>query len=150
MRCNTTYSTVFDYTQVQHGSAQCVVCSPQRIDLIAWVLHQVTHSVTLSLRYNRNVKIISHDMNSNELKAAKRRIYRQRQKTEDQRQILRYVCTNFSWDSSACIVQYCTESVRDNMWCSWCVHYDVYSFQALLVYTAKLWLLHIAILRKIN
>jgi hypothetical protein len=30
-------------------------------------------------------------MYSNELKAAKRRIYRQRQKTEEQRQILRYV-----------------------------------------------------------
>jgi hypothetical protein len=32
-------------------------------------------------------------MNSNELKAAKRRIYRQRQKTEEHRQILRYVLT---------------------------------------------------------
>jgi chemotaxis methyl-accepting protein methylase len=41
----------------------------------------------------RHVQLTTYDVNSNELKAAKRRIYRQRQKTEEHRQILRYVLT---------------------------------------------------------
>jgi nitrogen fixation/metabolism regulation signal transduction histidine kinase len=41
----------------------------------------------------RHAQLTPYDMNSNELKAAKRRIYRQRQKTEEHRQILRCVLT---------------------------------------------------------
>jgi hypothetical protein len=44
---------------------------------------------------------ITYDYYSNELKAAKRRIYRQREKIEQQRQILRYILI-FSKQYSSC------------------------------------------------
>jgi chemotaxis methyl-accepting protein methylase len=80
---------------VQHAAyaVQCVLATTSNRNRVGCYSKSYTLAYTLCSRYDYNAQLTTYDVNSNELKAAKRRIYRQRQKTEEHRQILRYVLT---------------------------------------------------------